>query len=76
MTKHSCSPIFGDLSNAHLMELLGEDPSEVDQLTPEEVHERRYELFRNELAEIFLGGFMHDCGLWIKDGALQLPERS
>jgi hypothetical protein len=55
---------FGDLPNAHLMELLGEDPDEVDQLTPEEVHERRYELFRNELVEIFLGGFMHDCGLW------------
>ncbi len=55
---------FGDLSNAHLMELLGEDPDEVDQLTLEEIHERRYELFRNELVEIFLGGFMHDCGLW------------
>ena len=55
---------FGDLTNAHLMELLGEDPDEAVELAPDQVHEKRYELFRNELVEIFLGGFMHDCGLW------------
>jgi hypothetical protein len=56
---------FGDLSNEHLMELLGEDPAQIDEgITSEQVHEKRYELFRNELVEIFLGGFMHDCGLW------------
>lgn len=52
------------MSSAQLLEQLGEDPGDADELTPEEVHEKRYELFRNELVEIFLGGFMHDCGLW------------
>ena len=55
---------FGDMPRAELLELLGQDEEEVDELTPETVREKRYELFRNELVEIFLGGFMHDCGLW------------
>tara|TARA_Y100001960_G_scaffold316628_1_gene383831 strand:+ start:563 stop:1093 length:531 start_codon:yes stop_codon:yes gene_type:complete len=47
------------MSNAQLLEQLGEDLGDEDELTPEEVHEKCY-----ELVEIFLGGFMHDCGLW------------
>jgi hypothetical protein len=30
----------------------------------EAADERRLQLLRKDLAEIFLGGFMHDCGLW------------
>ena len=56
---------FGDLSTAALLELLGEDDEE-GELTPDDVRGKRYQLFRNELVEIFLGGFMHDCGLWME----------
>ncbi len=30
----------------------------------EAADEQRLQLLRKDLAEIFLGGFMHDCGLW------------
>ena len=30
----------------------------------EAAEEQRLQLLRKDLAEIFLGGFMHDCGLW------------
>ena len=35
------------------------------------MREYRYELFRNDLVEVFLGGFMHDCGLWTEPFNLQ-----
>ena len=34
------------------------------EATPEEREGLLMALFRRELVEIFLGGFMHDCGLW------------
>lgn len=30
--------------------------------------QQRLQLLQKDLAEIFLGGFMHDCGLWAPDG--------
>jgi len=59
---------FGDLSAAQLQEQLGESQGE---LSPEEIGELRLRLFRNELVEIFLGGFMHDCGMWTEPGFLE-----
>lgn len=53
---------FGEMENAQLLAQLGED--ERDDLSPEEVVSKRKALFERELVEIFLGGFMHDCGLW------------
>lgn len=59
---------FGDLTPAQLQEQLGEPEA---GMSPEEIGEGRLRLFRNELVEIFLGGFMHDCGLWTEPGFLQ-----
>ncbi|MFT5376618.1 MAG: hypothetical protein ACI906_003456 [Candidatus Latescibacterota bacterium] len=56
------SHYFGDMSDAQLLSQLGED--ECDVLSPEELVSKRRALFEQELVEIFLGGFMHDCGLW------------
>ena len=54
---------FGDLSTAELLSQLGLPEAE-GELTEDEIRDYRYELFRSDLVEIFLGGFMHDCGLW------------
>ncbi|MFH1566675.1 MAG: hypothetical protein ABIL09_01655 [Gemmatimonadota bacterium] len=60
---------FGDIDEAEVLELLGEPQAELD---PAESKARRLRLFRRELVEIFLGGFMHDCGMWTD--ALYLQE--
>ncbi len=55
---------FGKFDNEELLAQLGEDVERADELEHEEVEEKRRLLFKRELVEIFLGGFMHDCGLW------------
>ena len=60
---------FGDLSNDELFGELGEEAPE--EVTEDLVSEARYRLFSNELVEIFLGGFLHDCGLWTEPFLLQ-----
>ncbi len=56
------SQYFDDLSNEELLVQLDEAPQE--DLAPDVVEQKRRVLFERELVEIFLGGFMHDCGLW------------
>ena len=61
---------FGDISDDEVFDLLGEDlPEEV--MSAEDVNAARRRLFGNELVEIFLGGFVHDCGLWAEPFFLQ-----
>jgi len=61
---------FGDISDEEVFGLLGEDlPEEV--MSAEDVNATRRRLFGNELVEIFLGGFVHDCGLWAEPFFLQ-----
>lgn len=55
---------FGKLDNEELLAQLGEDVDKAEALESEEVEEKRRLLFKRELVEIFLGGFLHDCGLW------------
>ena len=62
------SAYFGDTDIAEVQMLLGEAEAEP---TREQERESRQRLFRQELVEIFLGGFMHDCGLWIDPFYLQ-----
>ena len=47
--------------DAELLEIPGNSALEEDDATAET---RQLEPVKRELAEIFLGGFMHDCGLW------------
>ena len=54
---------FGDLADAELAALLGGAAGDGEQAEVEQQAELRA-LFERELVEIFLGGFMHDCGLW------------
>jgi hypothetical protein len=56
------SQYFAEMSDEELLSQLGESPQE--ELAPEVVEQKRRALFERELVEIFLGGFMHDCGLW------------
>ena len=55
---------FGELSALEVCILLGKSQSHVDSLDDAGIRNAYYELFRDELIEIFLGGFMHDCGMW------------
>ena len=55
---------FKGLSRDDLLERLGEPDIEDEEMTPEDIEDMREVLFKMELTEIFLGGFMHDCGLW------------
>lgn len=55
---------FEGMSREELPAKSGEGADENGEITPEELEIRRQELFKDELVEIFLGGFMHDCGLW------------
>lgn len=55
------SAYFGDVDAAEVRRLLGEEDNEGEE---DELQARR-RLFQRELVEIFLGGFMHDCGLWM-----------
>ena len=54
---------FRNISDAEMVELLGEESPE-DPWSSKERADRLMQLFRLELVEIFLAGFMHDCGLW------------
>jgi hypothetical protein len=60
---------FGDISPAELLCRLGSSPSAAAWMSDEDLEEIRMELFKLELVEIFLGGFMHDCGLWGEEAA-------
>lgn len=54
---------FGKISPDDMYELV--DVAEKDRIyTPEAIEKLREDLFRQELVEIFLGGFLHDAGLW------------
>jgi hypothetical protein len=55
---------FGELSGEQLLAQLEEPVVAAEGMSAEEVAHKRRELFQRELVEIFLGGFMHDCGLW------------
>ena len=61
---------FGDLSPERLIVGLGGSPEEATGLSVGEVETKRRQLFKRELAEVFLGGFMHDCGLWNEPASL------
>ena len=50
---------------------MGRPRADAENLDEADERNGRYELFRNELVEIFLGGFMHDCGLWTEPYYLQ-----
>lgn len=52
--------------DAELLEMLDDSTPEVDEAI---AATRQLELVKKELAEIFLGGFMHDCGLWNESAA-------
>ncbi|MBT3342736.1 MAG: hypothetical protein HN712_10775 [Gemmatimonadetes bacterium] len=60
----SLEKYFEGTGMAEILTDLGLDPTTAGDLTEEEREAHRFELFRTELVEIFLGGFMHDCGLW------------
>ncbi len=55
---------FGALPDAEVLAVLGEAEDDEEGLTVSGRDQKRWELFRRELVEIFLAGFMHDCGLW------------
>lgn len=57
---------FGDMSNEVLLAQLGEPDENVDDLEAAALEGKRSRLFKKELVETFLGGFMHDCGLWLE----------
>ena len=59
---------FGELDEEQRAELLG---AEEEETTEEEEQEQLRRAFEQELVEIFLGGFMHDCGLWNEPYFLQ-----
>ncbi len=63
---------FDKMGMRQILTELGLDPETAGELTEEEEEAYRFELFREELVEIFLGGFMHDCGLWTEP--FQLAE--
>ena len=60
---------FASLYDAELLRKSGDADSEA---APTERRERRLQLLKRELVEIFLGGFMHDCALW--NESLSLDE--
>jgi hypothetical protein len=54
---------FGKISPDDMYDLAG--VGEQNRLySPEALEKLREDLFREELVEIFLGGFLHDAGLW------------
>ena len=55
---------FGDFSDLDVLSELGEGTDDAESVTVAAADEKRLELFKRELVEVFLGGFMHDCGLW------------
>jgi hypothetical protein len=60
---------FSKMSSEQIFEYLGEKPDA--PLTDKVLKAKKQTLFKRELVEIFLGGFMHDAGLWqsgLQDG--------
>ena len=60
---------FGETEPKEIYALLDETPPE--HINQKELKEKKHILFKRELVEIFLGGFMHDAGLWqigLQDG--------
>ena len=53
---------FSKLSSDEIFEMLGEKPD--GPVTENMLKEKKQVLFKRELVEVFLGGFMHDAGLW------------
>jgi hypothetical protein len=53
---------FSTLSSEEVFEQLGETPE--GPVTDKLLREKKQVLFKRELVEVFLGGFMHDAGLW------------
>ena len=54
---------FGKSSPDDMYELIGV-AEEKRLYSPEAIDKLREDLFRQDLVEIFLGGFLHDAGLW------------
>jgi|GEM_PF-2367869 hypothetical protein len=54
---------FGKAIPDDMYERLG-TPQEERDYSPDGIDQVRQQLFRRELVEIFLGGFLHDAGLW------------
>lgn len=63
---------YGDATDDDIRGELGMSHEEADVLIATDPGSLRMALFREELVEIFLGGFMHDCGLWMEP--FLLPE--
>ncbi len=54
---------FGKSTPDEMYQLAGV-PEDDRLYSPEAIEKLREDLFRQELVEIFLGGFLHDAGLW------------
>jgi len=63
---------YGAAPEDEIRNELGLSHEEADELCATDPGALRMALFREELVEIFLGGFMHDCGLWMEP--FLLPE--
>lgn len=63
---------YGDATDDDIRGELGMSHEEADVLIATDPGGLRMALFREELVQIFLGGFMHDCGLWMEP--FLLPE--
>lgn len=63
---------FGDCTDDDIRSELGLSHEEAEVLLAADPMALRMRLFREELVEVFLGGFMHDCGLWTEP--FFLPE--
>ena len=55
---------FGAIEQETVLELLGERKSASKRISNDLLEEKKKQLLKRELVEIFLGGFMHDAGLW------------
>jgi hypothetical protein len=63
---------FGEATEDEIRGELGLSHEEAEVVAAADPGGLRMSLFREELVEVFLGGFMHDCGLWMEP--LLLPE--
>ncbi|HJP30218.1 MAG TPA: hypothetical protein QGF95_06660 [Candidatus Latescibacteria bacterium] len=63
---------FGEATDDDIRNELGLSHEEAEVLSATYPGGLRMNLFREELVEVFLGGFMHDCGLWMEP--FNLPE--
>jgi len=62
---------FASLHDEELLKQLGVPDPQAAELALEERQEQRSQVLKKDLAEVFLGGFMHDCGLWNEVLALE-----